>query len=83
MKRPWILIGLGSLNLVHGALHLLQFIQSLLLVSSSFDGERHWGLDAFLHSPFLSVVWALVGLFTLYIGIKDFRHHRRCQKDQG
>ena len=80
MKRSTILIGLGSLNLIHGILHILQFVQSVLLVSSSLEREHHTGLDAVLHSPILSVVWAVIGLITLYIGIKDFRHHEKCQK---
>jgi hypothetical protein len=78
MKRSTILIGLGSLNLIHGILHILQFIQSVLLVSSSLNEEHHTGLDAVLHSPILSIVWAVIGLITLYIGIKDFRHHKKC-----
>jgi hypothetical protein len=50
MKRSTILIGLGSLNLIHGILHILQFIQSVLLVSSSLKEDNHTGLDAVLHS---------------------------------
>ncbi len=82
MKRSTILIGLGSLNLIHGILHILQFIQSVLLVSSSLNEDNHTGLDAFLHSPILSIVWAVIGLVTLYIGIKDFRHHKKCHKHE-
>lgn len=70
-----ILIGIGSLNLIHGILHILQFIQSVLLVSTSVS-EKHTGIDALLHSPILSVIWAIIGLVTLYIGIKDFKHHK-------
>ena len=78
MKRSTILIGLGSLNLIHGILHILQFVQSVLLVSSSLKEDNHTGLYAVLHSPILSIVWAVIGLITLYIGIKDFRHHKKC-----
>ena len=46
MKRSTILIGLGSLNLIHGILHILQFIQSVLLVSSSLKEDNHTGLYA-------------------------------------
>jgi len=80
MKRSTILIGLGSLNLIHGILHILQFVQSVLLVSSSLKEDNHTGLDAVLHSPILSIIWAVIGLITLYIGIKDFRHHKKCHK---
>ena len=82
MKRSTILIGLGSLNFIHGILHILQFIQSVLLVSSSFKEDHHTGLDAVLHSSILSIVWAIIGLITLYIGIKDFRHHNKCHNHE-
>ena len=70
-----ILISLGSINLIHAILHLLQFIQSILLVSNSILPE-----DSFLHSPILGVIWGIIGLATLYIGIKDFRHHKDCHE---
>lgn len=73
-KTSAILIGLGSINLIHGILHILQFIQSILLVSGSFGESR---LEKILHNPIFSLVWAVVGLFTLYIGIKDFKHHKQ------
>ena len=82
MKKSTNLIGLGSLNFIHGILHILQFIQSVLLVSSSFKEDHHTGLDAVLHSPILSIVWAIIGLITLYIGIKDFRHHKKCHNHE-
>ena len=77
INKSTILIGIGSLNLIHGVLHILQFIQSVLLVSTSVN-EKHSGIDSFLHSPVLSVIWAIIGLVTLYIGIKDFKHHNNC-----
>jgi len=72
-KKSLILISLGSINLIHAVLHILQFIQSLLLVGNSIVPE-----DSFLHSPILGVIWGVIGLATLYIGIKDFRHHKDC-----
>jgi len=80
MKKSTILIGLGSLNLIHGILHILQFVQSILLVSSSLEKDNN-GLDFVLHSPILSIVWVVIGFITLYIGIKDFRHHNKCHKN--
>ena len=48
MKRSTILIGLGSLNLIHGILHILQFIQSVLFeefkiyLESKFEDWMNW-----------------------------------------
>jgi len=72
-NKSLILISLGSINLIHAVLHILQFIQSLLLVGNSIVPE-----NSFLHSPVFGMVWAIIGLATLYIGIKDFRHHKDC-----
>ena len=72
-NKSLILISLGSINLIHAIVHLLQFIQSILLVSQSIIPE-----DSFLHSPIIGVIWGVIGLVTLYIGIKDFRHHKDC-----
>ena len=74
-KRPLILIALGSVNVIHALLHLLQFVQSVLLGLSSL-GETP--LHNLLTNPIVSAIWALIGIFTLYIGIKDFNHHKDC-----
>jgi hypothetical protein len=72
--RHLILISTGLLNLVHGLFHVLQFIQSILLVSysSHHDGD-------ILHNPYLSILWAIIGLLTLVIGVTEYIHHRRCR----
>jgi len=31
-----------------------------------------------LHNPYFAILWGIVGLFTLWIGIKDFIHHKKC-----
>ena len=69
-KKSWILIGLGSINLIHAGLHLLQFIQSIILFTKSTHSDEN---------PLWSLIWAIAGLLTLYIGIKDFRHHNKCK----
>lgn len=75
MRKYWILIGAGGLNLLHGLLHIFQFIQSLFLIGQSHNEY----LDGLLHNPLLSLVWAIVGLSTLIIGIRDFKHHKKCK----
>lgn len=66
------LIGLGGMNVIHAALHLIQFVQSVLLVSGGLDIEH------ILHNPIITGFWGLVGIVSLIIGIKDFRHHKNC-----
>jgi hypothetical protein len=75
MRKYWILIGAGGLNLLHGLLHIFQFIQSIFLIGHSHNET----MEQLLHSPILSFIWAVVGLATLIIGIKDFKHHKNCK----
>lgn len=72
-NKNTILIGMGLLNVLHGIFHVLHFGQSLLLATHKYHSD-----ESFLDSPILSLVWVLLGGFSLYIGIKDFRHHRKC-----
>ena len=69
MKSFKIAIGLGLLNFVHGMFHLVQFIQSIILINETHDH----------HSIWFSILWASVGLFSLIIGIKDYIHHKKCK----
>ncbi len=67
------LIGLGGMNIIHATLHLIQFFQSLLLLSGS-----HY-LESILHNPIFSFFWGIVGVVSLVLGIKDFKHHEKCK----
>ena len=80
MKKSLTLISVGILNLLHASSHIIQFIQSALLVSTSVaHNHKDEGVfEHILHNPILNIVWGLIGIFTLYIGIKDFRHHNKC-----
>lgn len=57
IKKSHVLIGLGFINLLHASLHILQFIQSIFLVSVSV-GREEGQLDLFLHNP----------IFAYYLG---------------
>lgn len=63
------LVLVGVLNLIHGGLHLIQVIQSLVLLQNSDHHENPW----------LSVLWFIVGIVSIVIGIKDFNHHNNCK----
>ena len=85
MKKSLIIISVGALNLVHGMFHVLQFIQSMLLVTYSTNHshgteEVSW-IDSIMHNPIFAIFWAIIGFITLVIGIKDYRHHRKCNHE--
>jgi hypothetical protein len=87
LKKSIIIIGLGLINLLHASLHIVQFIQSMILVRAATFGPKieHQNIsniDMLLHSPYFAIIWAIVGIFTLIIGIKDFIHHRKCQHEK-
>lgn len=81
MKKALILISVGLFNFLHGMLHIVQFIQSILLVAYSTDthnlGKEGW-VDKLLHNPFFAFFWAAIGIMTFVIGVKDYKHHRKC-----
>lgn len=74
-NKYFIFLGLGVINIVHALLHFFQFIQSLLWVSSSHNEK----LDTILHSPIFSVVWLIIGIISLWVGVRDFHHHKKCK----
>lgn len=79
-KSAIILISVGLLNFVHGMLHIIQFAQSMLLIAYSTESHDHQDksfLDNLLHNPILAFIWAIIGLLTFIIGLKDFLHHRK------
>jgi hypothetical protein len=84
MKRSLILISVGVLNFLHGMFHIIQFIQSMILVAYSVENTHNhdsW-FDKVMHSPVFAIIWAFVGILTLIIGIKDYRHHKKCNKGE-
>jgi uncharacterized membrane protein len=85
IKRSLLFIGLGTINLLHAGLHIIQFIQSLFLVSMSVEHHHHHHdesfLETLLHNPIFALIWGIIGILTLIIGIKDFKHHNKCKHD--
>jgi hypothetical protein len=76
MKKYFILISAGVFNSLHGISHIVQFIQSMVLVSNSHHGCHE---ESFFNHPLFSLLWAVIGIATLVIGIKDYLHHRKCK----
>ena len=84
MKKSLILISVGVFNFLHGIFHIIQFVQSMLLVAYSVEHEHvneSW-IDKIMHSPVFAIIWAFIGIITLVIGIKDYRHHRKCKHEK-
>jgi hypothetical protein len=71
------------LNVVHGLSHLVQFVQSMLLVT--YSTHEHCQSDDWLgevmHHPIFALIMGAIGILTLVIGIKDYIHHKKCEAD--
>ena len=82
-KKAYTLISFGVLNILHAFLHLMQVLQSILLISASTHNHNHEHeqstIEWLLHHPIMAFIWAIVGVSTLIMGIKDFKHHKNCK----
>ena len=74
MKNSIILISIGIANILHASLHLIQFLQSIIIIGYSAENPM---IEKILHNPIFAFIWSLVGLLTLIIGIKDYIHHHK------
>ncbi len=74
MKNSIILISLGILNLLHASLHIIQFVQSLIIIGYSTENPT---VEKIIHNPIFAMVWGIIGLGTLVIGLKDYFHHKK------
>jgi hypothetical protein len=80
MKKSIILISVGLLNTIHGSFHIIQFIQSMMLVAYVTNhNEEHHGIDRIMHHPIFALVMGIIGIATLIIGVKDYIHHMKCK----
>ena len=84
IRKSIILIGVGVLNFLHASLHIVQFVQSLLLINAATHKHHHHHhdesfIESVLHNPYFAILWGIIGIVTLWIGIKDFIHHRKCK----
>jgi hypothetical protein len=53
------------------------------VVYATHGHEHHhesW-INQIMHSPIFALIMGIVGILTLIIGIKDYRHHKKCQTD--
>lgn len=73
MKKIILIITLGVINTLHGLLHIIQFIQSMLLASGQ---NEH--IEGLMENPIFSILMGVIGIITLVIGIRDYIHHKKC-----
>lgn len=85
MKKSISIIFLGIFNLLHFSSHLIQLIQSLLLIKTNNNDTKDYYhsnhsedsiIDSMLHNPYFNIVWIIVAFYTIYAGIVDFKYHK-------
>ena len=83
MKKHIVLISVGLLNLLHGSFHIIQFIQSMFFVVYATNEHSHDEgiIESIMHHPLFGLLMGIIGILTLIIGIKDYRHHKRCEAE--
>ena len=81
MKKHVVLISVGILNLFHGLFHIIQFIQSMFFVAYATHEHTHdeGFIESVMHNPIFALLMGIIGILTLIIGIKDYRHHKKCE----
>jgi uncharacterized membrane protein len=79
MRRSLLLLGGSVVNLIHFSTHIVQFVQSMLLIEgASHLHEDESALEHVLHHPLMMGLWGLIGLVSFVIGVKDVIHHKKC-----
>jgi hypothetical protein len=76
MKSFKIIIAVGVLNLIHGGIHIFQFLQSVLLTYYSLNHTENETMEKIMESPWMALLWGALGIMTLWIGIRDYKHHK-------
>lgn len=83
MKKHIVLISVGVLNILHGSFHIVQFIQSMFFVAYAThdhsNGHEEGFVESVMHNPIFALLMGLIGILTLVIGIRDYRHHKKCE----
>jgi len=77
MNKYKTIILLGVLNVIHGGIHIFQFLQSMALAYYyNIEGREHNWLHGILEHPVTGFVMGFVGFLTLGIGYRDYKHHK-------
>ena len=70
------LITVFVINILHAALHIVQFIQSCLLVYHSKHNDKNDIIEHILHHPLVNFVWIVVGIISLYTVVNHIVTHK-------
>jgi hypothetical protein len=83
MKKALTLMSFGVFNLLHASFHIIQFIQSMMIVAYSTHHEPHNDgfIDSLMHNPIVAIIFAIIGISSIVMGVKDYRHHKRCENE--
>jgi len=83
MKKHIVLISLGIVNIFHGLLHIIQFIQSMFFVAYATNKHTHneGFVEQVMHSPIFALLMGTIGIVTLVLGIRDYQHHKKCETE--
>jgi len=76
MKSYKLIIAVGAMNVIHGGVHIFQFIQSFLLSYYSLSHKDGEWVHKIMENPWMGLVWGILGILTLYIGFRDYKHHK-------
>lgn len=84
MKKHILLISIGLMNILHGSFHIVQFIQSMFFVAYATHEHHHDEsvIEQIMHNPIFALLMGIIGILTLIIGIKDYRHHKKCETEE-
>ena len=76
MRKHKTLLILGAINVLHALTHILQVVQSFFLISHSLNHKSSW-VEKIMESPYMAILWLFLGIITIYLGIKDYKHHKQ------
>lgn len=72
INKTSLLLILGGL---HSLSHVIQFVQSILLISHGVIENSGHAHDAWFNNPYFNIFWGIIGIASLIMGIKSFRKH--------
>ena len=61
----------------------MNFVNTMYANANEKPGKRSFFVFLLISSFFVfAIIWAVIGILTLVIGIKDYRHHRKCNHEK-